>query len=127
MDAVKYLKTKARMTKECSISCDSCGFSIKNNGTDKRCRSLQYEYPEKAVEIAENWEKEHPLKTCAQVFFEKFPDAPKDENNGKTPKPCPDDCFAKAKRYCQYKCVECWDQKAPDKYQEWGENNGKLS
>lgn len=127
MDAVKYLKTKARMTKECSISCDSCGFSIKNNGTDKRCRSLQYEYPEKAVAIAENWEKEHPLKTCAQVFFEKFPDAPKHSDG--TPRLCAINCgIATDLNLCSSaKCYECWNEPAPDKYQEWGENNGKLS
>ena len=62
-----------------------------------------------AVENLQKWSDEHPKKTYAQDFFEKFPDAPKDESaklkcplacrreiyNGK----CPD-----------MECDECWNE-----------------
>lgn len=42
-----------------------------------------------AIEIVQKWSYEHPKKTYAQDFFEKFPDAPKDEAvKGKSPLAC---------------------------------------
>ena len=42
-----------------------------------------------AVENLQKWSDEHPKKTYAQDFFEKFPDAPKDEAvKGKCPWAC---------------------------------------
>ena len=35
---------------------------------------------EKAIEIVQKWSDEHPKKTYAQDFFEKFPKAPKDKS-----------------------------------------------
>lgn len=121
LDALKFLETEQRMTKGCSISCFDCDFYRDNNGLDVPCVILRKYNLKRYVEIVEEWDKKYPLKTCAQVFFEKFPDAPRDENNGKSPRPCPDDCFKEVKRLCEYQCVECWDQKAPDEYQDWAD------
>lgn len=68
MDAVEYLKTKARMTKRgdgavCNISCKDCPIGIDNNGVETNCRKLESYYPEKAVEIIEQWAVDHPKKT----------------------------------------------------------------
>ena len=67
-----------------------------------------------AIEIVQKWSNERSKKTYAQDFFEKFPDAPKDEAvKGKCPWACrigiygggcpkiePDiDC-----------CYECWNE-----------------
>lgn len=119
MDAVKYFEIKKRMTKSCTIDCYKCGLFSFNNGYRLYCRTLEEEHPIKAVEIVEKWYQEHQEKTCAQVFFERFPDAPKDEFNGKSPKPCPSDCFKGVEQLCGNPCIECWNQKAPDEYQEW--------
>ena len=124
MDAVKYLKTRKRMTKSCTIDCQKCGLFASNNGYRLYCRTFEEEHPIKAVEIAEKWEKEHPLKTRMQVFFEKFPDAPK-HSDGR-PIACAKHCGLTEKcREKEYKgtlvyCIYCWQEPAPDKYQERG-------
>ena len=45
-----------------------------------------YNLPDNIDEIVDKWVKEHPVKTYAMDFFEKFPNAPKDDD-GK-PKCC---------------------------------------
>ena len=124
MDAVKYFEIRKRMTKSCSIGCNKCDFGWYNNGIHLNCNDFENEYPEKAVEIAEQWENEHPLKTRAQVFFERFPDAPK-HSDGR-PIACAkrcgltDKCRAKEHKGTLVYCIYCWQKPAPDKYQEWG-------
>ncbi len=80
MDAVEYLKAKARMTKRgdgavCNISCKDCPIGIDNNGVETNCRKLESYYPEKAVEIIEQWAAEHPKKTRQSEFLKMFPNA----------------------------------------------------
>ena len=79
METVEYFKTKRRMLKTdndgmCTINCSTCGLSRYNNGMNIGCCAFDYLCPEKAVAIVEQWAKEHPLRTYAQDFFEKFPD-----------------------------------------------------
>lgn len=92
MDAVKYFKEKARMVKAtnngvCSISCQDCGLNY-NNTRNISCSSFEKAYPEEAVAIVEKWSEEHPLKTRAQVFFEKFPDAKTSREDSISPSCC---------------------------------------
>lgn len=80
MDAVEYLKAKARMTKRgdgavCNISCKDCPIGIDNNGVEANCRKLESYYPEKAVEIIEQWAAEHPKKTRLSEFLKMYPNA----------------------------------------------------
>lgn len=114
MDAVKFFKVKKRMTKSCSIDCENCPFSENNNKEDMACNDYIDYFPEKAVEIAEKWDKEHPPKTRLQVFFEVFPDAPKCDDG--TPMTCAINCGFVVKCNSE-KCRECWDEPVPDKYQ----------
>ena len=124
MDAVKYLKEKARMVKvssngSCRINCEDCGLSYYKNGRKISCGCFEKTYPEEAVSIVEKWSEEHKLKTRAQIFFERFPDAPKHRDG--RPKPCALDCGLANEcpnEYCagtlQY-CVYCWDEPVSDK------------
>lgn len=81
MDAVKYFKEKARMTKDCGIDCISCPLSHFNNGLlDIGCEALENHYTEKAVEIVEKWAKEHPINTRQGEFLKMFPNARLDNN-----------------------------------------------
>lgn len=80
MDAVEYLKAKARMTKRgdgavCNISCKDCPIGIDNNGVETNCRKLESYYPEKAVEIIEQWAAEHRIKTRLSEILKLFPKA----------------------------------------------------
>ena len=63
MDAVKYIKEINR--------------AKKNMEEWESLRIAENENPEKAVEIVEQWAKDHPRKTYRDDFFEKFPNAKK--------------------------------------------------
>ena len=71
MDAVEYLKTLDRM---CHCECLKCEFGKARRGFET-CPVWQRTHPEEAVEIAEKWAKEHPVKTRQSVFLEQWPDA----------------------------------------------------
>lgn len=69
MDAVEYLKTLCRM---CHCECLKCEFGKARSGFET-CPVWQRTHPEEAVEIAEKWAKEHPVKTRQSVFLEMLP------------------------------------------------------
>lgn len=71
MDAVEYLKTLCRM---CHCECLKCEFGKARSGFET-CPVWQRTHPKEAVEIAEKWAKEHPVKTRQSVFLEQWPDA----------------------------------------------------
>ena len=110
MKAVDYLKTRGRMTKNCNISCGMCPLDYNNNKKDTVCSKFENNYPEEAVEIVENWAKEHPVKTYLSVLLEKLPNVKLVENG--TPKNlCPKDIFRITEDKCSTeKCVECWNR-----------------
>lgn len=107
MDAVEYLKARARMTEYCNIGCSkNCPLGKGKNGRGVGCIDMECTNPEESVAIVEQWAKEHPLKTYAQDFFEKFPNAPRDRTG--LPILC------KKKIYggeCSSKCTNCWNLK----------------
>lgn len=83
MDAVKYLKEKARMVKmdddcTCQISCDGCKLSEFHNGTELNCALFERKFPEKAVEIVEEFAAKYPVKTRQSEFLKIFPNVIKD-------------------------------------------------
>lgn len=58
--------------------------------------------------IVDKWVQEHPVKTYADDFFEKFPDAPRD--SGGTPAVCWQNVYGDG-QYCAYDmCPECWNR-----------------
>ncbi len=74
MDAVKFLQTYKRMCKFYEI-CKKEGCPMKEvSHCDLHDPELDIE---KAVDAAEKWAEEHPKKTMAQDFFDKFPNAPR--------------------------------------------------
>ena len=75
MDAVEYLKTLCRM---CHCECLKCEFGKARSGFET-CPVWQRTHPEEAVEIAEKWAKEHPVKTRQSEFLKQWPDASIDD------------------------------------------------
>lgn len=71
MDAVEYLKTLCRM---CHCECLKCEFGKARSGFET-CPVWQRTHPEEAVEIAEKWAKEHPIKTRQSEFLKQWPEA----------------------------------------------------
>lgn len=113
MDAIEYLKEKARMTENCRVSCDDCPLSADNNKMDLRCDVFENRHPEEAVAAVENWAKEHPVRTYKSVFLEKFPDA-KIEKNG-VPYPCIIYLFGeKVRPRACGNCTYCWDREVEE-------------
>lgn len=111
MSAMEYFKTKNRMTNKCTILCRECPLACYNNGTTSECDELEKESVEKAIEIVYNWGKEHPVKTMMMDFFEKFPNAPKDDDG--TPVCCPHNCGYIESDYCECynrDCFKCWSR-----------------
>ncbi len=111
MDAVEYLKEKAKRTKNCSIDCTKCALSAKFNPKGCGCLRLENCFPEEAIKIVEEWAKAHPQKTRKQDFFEKYPNAPKDDE-GYPKKAC---CIHLGYcEICKYEksecCYDCWDE-----------------
>lgn len=109
METIEYFKTKRRMLKTdndgtCTINCSTCGLSKYNNGMNIGCCAFEYLCPEKAVAIVEQWAKEHPLRTYAQDFFEKFPNTAKDYNG--LPLLCKRHVYGGE---CTYNCPACWN------------------
>lgn len=63
--------------------------------------------PDNADEIVDKWVAEHPVKTCAMDFFEKFPNAIKEQ------KGVPACCFRNVYGNdfkCIHDCIACWNQ-----------------
>lgn len=104
MDAVAYWKARNRMTDKCQIGCGNCPLSSYNNGRHVTCKKLILDFTEDYVQIVEKWAKEHPLKTYAQDFFEKFPNAPKDYDG--TPTSCKKNIYG---GICGGDCLYCWN------------------
>lgn len=111
MDAVKYLKERNRHIKRnddgyCQISCTKCLLSKVNNGRGIECRIFETKYPDEAVRLVEDWSRNNPQKTYNQDFFEKFPDARKDEFGD--PLVCRRRIY-KSQCVCSLSCHACWN------------------
>ena len=108
MDAIEYLKIKNRMTQNCNINCFDCPLSYKNTKTSESCTEFIRTYPEKAIEIVENWAKEHPVKTFLTDFLEKYPKALMDSDN--TPlNICTYSLGYIELKDCIHDCTKCWN------------------
>lgn len=71
MDAIEYIKTRCRLCK----SKDRCSECPLRNKEDGRCIAYVSEYAEKAVQIVEQWAKNHQTKTRQSEFLKQFPGA----------------------------------------------------
>lgn len=67
------------------------------------------------IEIVQKWSDEHPLKTYAQDFREKFPNCAwrEDENR---PVVCRSIIYRSDDLLCRriWKCAECWNEPMPE-------------
>lgn len=92
------------------------GCPLKINEWD--CDVYLAAYPNEATEIIDKWIATHPIKTYASNFYDKFPNATKNEDN----RPemclmsvygggCPyDDKFASDEFFGKNYCKECWNR-----------------
>lgn len=73
---------------------------------DKSC--LPDYLPDNADEIVDKWVQEHPVKTYAMDFFEKFPNAARDHNG--LPGVCWVQVYGGGKDCPFDECIECWNR-----------------
>ena len=98
MASIKDLKRMCKM----QIGCFNCPL----NSKDGSC--LPDSLPDNADEIVDKWVAEHPVKTYATDFFEKFPNASRHSDG--SPKVCWNNVYGKG-RICPFNtCIECWNQ-----------------
>lgn len=76
MATIKDLK---RMCK--NMKCKDCPLSGSGDVTDCRVMQPPATYPDDVDEIVDKWVETHPVKTYMQDFFEKFPNAGRNEKN----------------------------------------------
>lgn len=67
-----------------------------------------FEFPDNAEEVIDKWVAEHPVKTYAMDFFEKFPNASR-ESDG-VPKTCWKHVYGDGKYCDSTACTECWNR-----------------
>lgn len=75
MDAVKFLKERARMceaNQTGEMTCENCAAY---KGVSQCYKLGEPKDPEKMVAIVEQWAAEHPAKTRQSVFLERYPEA----------------------------------------------------
>ena len=104
MDAVKYLKEKARMTQLCKIGCCNCELSSLKHSGYNDCLVFELANPEEAVAIIEKWSDEHPVKTRQSEFLKIFPNAALDDDHIDI---CPKDIDTKIIIDCRRMCRDC--------------------
>lgn len=113
---MNFLSEWGRMCKENQPKCSGCPLSYYTNDADEVCLVYPKLYPSEAVEIVQKWSNEHQQKTYAEDFFEKFPNAPKEDDG--TPKQYWCDIYGTADK-CIMKenldCAECWNRIMEDK------------
>ena len=102
MDAVEYLKERARMCKQ--PLCDYCEF----NGTGyAQCFRYENMHPKEHVSIVEKWSGEHPVMTNAMKFEEVFGSSPKAPGGAKY---CPPNVYCHHSPNGCEECLKWWDE-----------------
>lgn len=83
--------------------CEDCPLYI---GGVARC--IVSNFSNNVEEIVDKWVAEHPVKTYATDFFEKFPNASRNDDG--SPKVCWNNVYGKG-RICPFNaCIDCWNQ-----------------
>ena len=70
MDALEFLKVRSRMTNKCEMDCDKCLLGCNKNSRGVSCSGLETNYPNEAIQIVEEWGKEHPLISNVDKYKE---------------------------------------------------------
>ena len=96
----------SRMCKTIGDDCPSCPIYNLTNGKND-CFCYMIAHPEESTEAIIEWCEEHPEKTYAMDFLEKFPNASVlwDENR---PSACRAQIYGTGN--CHMKCAECWNE-----------------
>lgn len=109
-----YFIEKKRMLKAtestvCRVGCAKCPLSAGNNNKGICCTDFEVLYPEKAIEIIQEWSNAHPQRTYLTELLKIFPNIPLSDDG--TPKSlCPFELGVTMTKKCNNECVECWNR-----------------
>lgn len=84
--------------------CDGCPLGYRTN----YCIYFPCNMSDNADEIVDKWTEEHPVKTYAMDFFEKFPNAIKSSNG--QPWYCRANIYGDKPECHMGSCEECWNK-----------------
>ena len=115
MDAREFFRERKRMheyyVNKGSTRCGKCpmGECIITTGTVGGCEKLLWEYPEKVIEVVEQWSTEHPHKTRQSEFLKMFPTAMLDSDGILSISPCTIDSSIEGTEMCKkyQACADC--------------------
>ena len=79
MEALEFLKERARMCNPFLPNCEGCRVDEEKPAMSE-CYLWMFENPERAVKIVEEWSATHPRKTRQSVFLKQWPTAKIDES-----------------------------------------------
>lgn len=85
MENIELLKTIGEITiARCEDGCENCEFDSNNTKCEKNLCNIDNfkDNAEEIIEICEQWRKDNPRKTYADMFFEQFPNADYTTYNG---------------------------------------------
>lgn len=87
--------------------CSKCPFSKYSDFEECCCDDVESHKPTKAVDLVEEWGKNHPTKTYIEDFLEKFPSASK--RASKIPTVCRQEIYSGV---CSFgvDCYKCWNE-----------------
>lgn len=112
--SVNFLNEWNRMCEENQSKCSACPLSFHNNDDGSGCFIYPKLHPSEAVKIVQKWSDKHPLKTYAEDFFEKFPNAAREI--GGTPKSCWRNVYGSGNcPVIDHDCAKCWNRIMEDK------------
>lgn len=112
MDAITFIKEKARMCAVCDNTCKGCEIYKINNS--EVCAITCGKNPEEVIRIVSEWSAANPVKTYKTDFFAKFPNAPKGLEDA--PMPCKQyvyRCDCPRVISGGDTCIACWNQPLP--------------
>lgn len=100
MASIKDLERMCRS--QCSC-CNDCPLFIDSVALCDPC-----DFPDNVEEVIDKWVAEHPVKTYAMDFFEKFPNAPRTLDG--IPKICWRHIYGDGKYCDSAACMDCWNK-----------------
>ena len=114
MEYVKAMEIRERMCMHnLKNSCAECQFDTIRNSKNTSCISFILKHPAESEAILTKWDAENPVKTMMDDFFEKHPNAPKNENGSPTLCPCQCGYVLASRENCEYAngdCLKCWSR-----------------
>lgn len=100
-----YLAVKLRL---CEIGCNGCPLAFVNNDKKISCEKFETRYPQRAIELIQQWSDQHLQKTYLSEFLEHYPSA--QLNDKGLPLICPHLLGLMRREDCGADCIKCWNQ-----------------